>query len=185
MKAILSQIHRFTDTDLTVGKSFEIVLPANVVRTENNEQNNIQDTFIQPTQSKMVVGGSYKIKVKKYMTEKSSPSFDFMKSWNNDVPMPFVIMTGTVERETRGMYLMKLHARAEQMDVCMCCGRPLTNPISKLYGLGPECGSHAYINPFSSVEELNEHLDEVKQKIANVTWEGYVIKSAIKEWEEV
>lgn len=127
----------------------------------------------------------YKIHVKKYMTEKSSPQFDFMSNWNNDVPMPFVIMSGTIEKETRGMYYMKLHGRAEKTSVCICCGRKLTHPVSMLYGLGPECGSHAYINPFDSEEELMSCIDEVYQKISDVKWEGWIIKSAIKEMEEV
>ena len=45
----------------------------------------------------------YRIAVKKYMTERSVPGFDFMAKWNKDNPMPLRTMTGTVEKETRGM----------------------------------------------------------------------------------
>ena len=54
-----------------------------------------------------------------------------------------------------------------------------------LYGLGPECGQHAYINPFNSDEELEDYLAEVRSKISDITWSGWVIKSAIKNWEEI
>ena len=75
----------------------------------------------------MEVGKSYKITVKKYMTEPATSTFDFQDKWNNGKPMPFCIMQGEVIKETRGMYYMRL-------------------------------------------------------KTDDITWEGWVIKSAIKEW---
>ena len=43
------------------------------------------------------------IQVKSYMTKKATASFDFMKKWNNDVPMTMSIMVGEVIKETHGM----------------------------------------------------------------------------------
>lgn len=176
MKEIFKQIHRYKEQDFEEGKPFEFTLDG---KKEDNT-----DWICTPVK-KMEVGKSYKITVKKYMTEPATSTFDFQDKWNNGVPMPFVIMCGEVMKETRGMYYMNLHAEAEQTSTCLCCGRPLTNKISMLYGLGQECGHHAYINPFETEEELNEHLEEVKSKILEVKWEGWVIKSAIKEWEEL
>lgn len=51
----------------------------------------------------------YKITVKKYMTEPSTPSFDFMQKWNNNTPMPLSTMFGTEVKQTRGMVYMQLH----------------------------------------------------------------------------
>ena len=79
---------------------------------------------------KMEVGKSYKITVKKYMTEPATSTFDFQDKWNNGKPMPLCIMQGEVIKETRGMYYMEL-------------------------------------------------------KSDDITWTGFVIKSAIKEWEEI
>lgn len=123
------------------------------------------------------------ITVRKYMTKKSSPEFDFMSKWNNDIPMPMRTMVGTVEKETRGMVYMKLHGEmiAERMFTCMCCGRQLTNPVSQFFGVGPECGGHNYVNPFNTDEELHNAVDAYKKVLANVTWEGWIIKSAIVE----
>lgn len=125
----------------------------------------------------------YKITVKKYMTQKATPEFDFMAKWNNDIPMPLRTMVGTVEKETRGMVYMKLHGDiyAEKICTCMKCGRPLTNPVSQFFGIGPECGGHNYVNPFNSEEELKEAVSAYKKQLINTTWEGWVIKSAILE----
>ena len=130
--------------------------------------------------------GEIRITVKKYMTEKSSVGFDFMAKWNNDEPMPLRTMTGVVLQETRGMVKMRLHGDiwAQKICTCMCCGRPLTNPVSQYFGIGPECGGHNYINPFNSDEELKEAVAEYKKKLQNITWEGWVIKSAITKEEE-
>lgn len=124
-----------------------------------------------------------RITVKPYMTKKASPEFDFMAKWNNDVPMPMVTMTGYQVKETRGMVYMKLHGDiwAQKISTCMCCGRKLTNPVSQYFGIGPECGNHNYVNPFDSEEELREAVSGYKKKLQNTTWEGWVIKSAIKE----
>lgn len=81
-----------------------------------------------------VVDLEYKVTVKNYMTQKSTDGFDFMSKWNNNVPMPLSTMTGTIERETRGMIYMKLH------------------------GTG---------------------------SLSSALWEGWIIKSAIVDQEEV
>ena len=129
----------------------------------------------------------YRITVKQYMTKKATPDFDFMKKWNNDVPMPFMTMIGTVEKETRGMVYMKLHADiyAPVIQTCMMCGRPITNKISQYFGVGPICGGHNYVNPFNSDEELKEAVGAYRKKLQNITWEGWVIRSAILEKEVI
>ena len=131
--------------------------------------------------------GELRITVKKYMTEKASPNFDFMLKWNNNIPMPLRTMTGKVLQETKGMVKMQLHGDiwAKKICTCMCCGRQLTNPVSQYFGIGPECGGHNYTNPFNSNEELQEAVSEYKKKLQATTWEGWVIKSAITDSVEV
>lgn len=129
-----------------------------------------------------------KITVKQYMTRKATPEFDFMKQWNNDKPMPLRTMIGTVEKETRGMVYMKLHAdiTEEKTQRCLCCGRAITNPVSQYFGMGPECGGHNYINPFYSEEELKNAVQDYRENVLkNITWEGWIIKSAILEEEDL
>ena len=120
------------------------------------------------------------ITVKKYMTEKSSPGFDFMAKWNNDVPMPLRTMKGAVIQETRGMVKMKLHGVGKAEICCMRCGRQLTNPISRHYGIGPEC-----MQKIGFVGIDIGDVDTIKDKLQELTWTGWIIKSAITKEEEV
>ena len=122
MKEIFKQIKRFSEMGFQEGKPFEFTLDGK--RKEDNTD------LLCPTVKKMEVGKSYKITVKKYMTEPSTPNFDFQDKWNDGKPMPLCIMRGEVIKETRGMYYMEL-------------------------------------------------------KADDITWAGWVIKSAIKEWEEI
>ena len=128
----------------------------------------------------------YHFVVKQYMTKKATASFDFMKKWNKDVPMPMVSMVGTIEKETKGMYYVKLRAAiiGEKMVTCMKCGRPLQNPVSQFFGIGPECGGHNYVNPFSTDAELREAVNAYKKELQKVTWEGWLIKSAVLKMED-
>lgn len=121
----------------------------------------------------------YKITVKPYMTKPATPEFDFMAKWNNNKPMPMRVMVGTVEKETRGMVYMHLHGFAQETITCMCCGKELTNPISRHYGIGPICMSKVGI--MCDVDDV----EAIKEKLVEVTWEGWVIKSAIMSKEEV
>lgn len=154
----------------------------------SNTQHRVRDNLTQNvvlTPDNMRVNRRYLIKVRQYMTKPASPEFDFQARWNNNVPMPFRIMEGRVLKETRGMLMMECHAVPLKTDVCVRCGRPLTHPVSRLYGIGPECGSHARINPFETKEELYAALDSVKESLANIRWRGWIIKSAIEECKEV
>ena len=121
----------------------------------------------------------YKITVKQYMTKEASPEFDFMAKWNNNVPMPLRTMTGTVVKQTRGMVYMKLHGVGEPVVTCMRCGKTLTNPISRHYGIGPECMCKLGI-----VADIDD-VDNIKKQLVDVTWEGWIIKSAITKQEEI
>ena len=132
MKQIFEKIHRYKEQDFEEGKPFEFTLDGKRKEIDTGD-------YICPTVQKMEVGKSYKITVKKYMTEPSTVNFDFQDKWNNGKPMPLCIMQGKVTKETRGMYYMSLEGKAERTSRCLVCGKTLTNPISKLYGIGPEC----------------------------------------------
>ena len=125
MKEIFKQIHRYNEQNFEEGKQFEF----NLDRATKELNTELED-YTWTKAQKMEVGKSYKITVKKYMTEPATVNFDFQDKWNNGNPMPLCIMQGEVIKETRGMYYMKL-------------------------------------------------------KSDDITWTGFVIKSAIKEWEEL
>ena len=130
----------------------------------------------------------YRITVKKCMTQPATPQFDFMAKWNDNKPMPLRTMVGRKVKETRGMVYMELHGDTvgRIMQTCLRCGRPITNPVSQYFGMGPECGGHNYTNPFDTEEEL-KHAVEVYRRdvLQKIKWEGWIIKSCILEYEEV
>ena len=162
MEAIFKKIKRFENQDFQEGEYFEFTLNPKEVKPRK----------------------LYKIKVKNYMTEPSTPTFDFQDKWNNGNPMPLCIMKGEIIKETRGMYYMNLHGEAEKTSNCIVCGRTLKNPISKLYGVGPECSEKIGLIRIESEEEAKEKLNHIVKQIEDITWEGWVIKSAILSMEE-
>ena len=99
MKQIFEQIHRYKEQDFEDGKPFEFALDG---KKEDNTD------WICPPVKKMEVGKSYKITVKKYMTEPATSTFDFQDKWNDGKPMPLCTMQGKVTKETRGMFHMEL-----------------------------------------------------------------------------
>lgn len=113
------------------------------------------------------------ITVKAYMTRHASPEFDFMAKWNNDIPMPMRIMQGVRVKETAGMVYMKLHGLAKPTITCFCCGKELTNPISRHYGVGPIC-----LSKLGIMRDIDDE-ENIKEELVNIEWEGWVIKSSI------
>lgn len=164
----------------TLSANSSIKLLSNNEKAQN-EQKNATDECA----SDVVV--EYKITVASYMTRKATPDFQFMSQWNDDNPMPLRIMYGEKVKETKGMVYMKLHGDIldEVNQVCMKCGRPINNPVSKFFGMGPECGNHNYVNPFESDEELKKEVDKYKTQMRDIKWEGWIVKSAILEEELV
>lgn len=94
---VFNKIRRFSDTvSFEEGKPFKIVLAGKEDKNSSYKK------------EKMEVGKSYRITVKKYMTEPATSTFDFQNRWNNGIPMPLTVMQGSIEKETRGMYYMSL-----------------------------------------------------------------------------
>lgn len=126
--------------------------------------------------------GEYRVQVKRWMTNYNTfmdgDSF-LMKA--NPSPMPMCIMYGKKLNETSKMVQMELYAdiKEEKSNICMKCGKKLTNDISKYFGIGPECGNHHYTNPFNTKEELHKAIEEIKIKLKKIKWTGWIMKSAI------
>ena len=148
--------------------------------TKEKEEPKKENSVIEAT-------GTYRITVKPYMTKKATPEFDFMAKWNNDNPMPLMTMVGEKVKETKGMVYMELHGdiTAEITDRCLACGKPITNPVSRYFGMGPVCGGHNYVSPFADDESLKAAVGEYRKKLQSITWSGWVIKSAITEEVEL
>lgn len=155
----------------------------NVEANTANKQTDSSSTSIIPGDEQ---SQEFIITVKSYMTKPACPEFDFMEKWNNNVPMPLRTMVGTKVKETKGMVYMKLHGDiiSKVTDTCMCCGKAITNPVSRYFGMGPKCGRHNYVNPFDTEEELKAAVNSYRQELHKITWEGWIIKSAITAQEE-
>ena len=119
----------------------------------------------------------YIFHVKAYMTKPASPEFDFMAKWNDNNPMPLRTMVGTIDKETRGMVHVNLHAKGMPIITCMRCGKQLTNPISRYYGIGPEC-----IQKIGLHFDIDE-VDAIKEALTDIEWSGWIIRSAILSQE--
>lgn len=119
--------------------------------------------------------GEYEITVKPYMTKPATPEFDFMAKWNDNNPMPMRIMQGVIEKETPGMVYMKLHGLAKPTITCYCCGKELTNPVSRHYGIGPVC-----LSKLGIIREIDD-VENIKEELVNIKWSGWIVKSAITE----
>lgn len=121
----------------------------------------------------------YRVTVKQYMTKPAEPGFDFMAKWNNNIPMPLRTMEGTVLKETRGMVQMHLKGFGEKTCYCLRCRRKLDNPVSKFYGIGPDC-----MSKLGLVRDIDD-VEGIKKDLQEIEWTGWIIRSAINEWEEV
>ena len=128
----------------------------------------------------------YRIEVKPWLLKASTPEYDFMAKWNNDIPMPLLVMYGTKIGETPKMTKFKLHGDIQQRitTTCMCCGRPITNKISQYFGIGPVCGGHNYTSPFATEEELDNAVAAYRAKLVNTTWIGWIPNNSIISIDE-
>ena len=124
----------------------------------------------------------YKIEVSMSMLKSS----DFLIKWNGENPMPMKIMYGVKLKETKGMVMMRLHGDIKERFIkrCMHCGRPITNPVSQYFGIGPVCGGHNYTSPFASEKELNEAIEKYRTKLVNTVWTGWIVKKWIESIDD-
>lgn len=167
----------------TIQVNNQNINPCDIVNIINECKDNLT---IQLTPSTIVNNSTplkqYVFTVVDWMLRRSTDSFLFMKTWNNDKPMPLKTMQGVIQRETRGMYYLQLQPLKTNFTSCMICGRVLTNGNSKLVGIGPECvrklGLHININDSSSVSIIKNKLDTIH-------WSGWIPKTAILEMKEV
>ena len=173
-----NKINKGFDATSIKGPIHLILHPNNFVKEFHREEQ-VQDNKVKD------VSGTYKITVRQYMTREATPEFDFMEKWNNNIPMPLITMVGEKVKETNGMVYMNLHGDITSVvtQTCLKCGKPITNNVSKYFGMGPKCGGHNYVNPFASDEELKNAVKEYRKRLQNITWSGWVIKSAIVEEE--
>lgn len=95
-------------------------------------------------------------------------------------PVPMRTMFGYLTQETDKAVYVHLKGKPMPSSVCLHCGRSLDHPVSVLYGIGPICGGHFHINPLNSKEELDKAMEDIRKNLSDVTWSGWLPKSAIE-----
>jgi len=164
---------------MSVLKTIKDNIDIKLLSSNKNANMSVTDTSKDVSSDSLSHDTEYEITVKPYMTKKATYDFDFMLKWNDDVPMPMRVMQGTVEKETKGMVYMKLHGLAKPTVTCYCCGKELTNPISRHYGIGPIC-----LSKLGIVREIDD-VKNIREELINIEWKGWIIKSAITNKKEV
>ena len=99
------------------------------------------------------------------------------------IPRTFVAI---VLRETAKALWLYGHGTVGDLISCCCCGRTLTHPVSRLVGIGPECGKHYWdesvLGPYGFTEE---HAEILKKMVHNIKIGPlWIPKSAITTQEE-
>lgn len=89
-------------------------------------------------------------------------------------------MIGVVEAESEKAILFNGRAFAEERMNCMRCSRELTHPSSRLVGFGPICCEKLGLAWPEKEELTQEEIAEVKAKIAEITFKGWLPKSQIE-----
>lgn len=94
------------------------------------------------------------------------------------------MIVATVLKETDKAIYVYGHGTVEGAVRCIRCGRALTHPVSRLVGIGPECGQHFWdesvLGPYGFTEE---HAARLKQMVAEVKVDQWIPKSCVvHEW---
>lgn len=103
---------------------------------------------------------------------------EFHDKLNGGTPIPMLVMVGKILKETDKSYLVEVRGKPEPTTYCLHCGRKLTNKVSMYYGLGPVCGKHYYITNVTE-ENLQARFEEIRKKMRNIYWKGWVPKKSV------
>ena len=69
-------------------------------------------------------------------------------------------------------------------DICMCCGRTLTDEFSMLSKLGKTCAKHMRINYIKNVNEVERFRNEYMERVEEIGEMEFVVpKKQIKRWD--
>lgn len=85
--------------------TFQYTRPTGISSGNNIENHSSASAEANETDTKNGLNSNikYRFVVKEYMTRPASATFEFMRKWNNNVPMPSTVMSGFKIRETKGM----------------------------------------------------------------------------------
>jgi len=103
-----------------------------------------------------------------------------VKPWiAKDRGIPRTFRAVTVRETPRAVYVYG-HGTVGDLISCCKCGRPLTHPVSRLVGIGPECGRHGWdesiLGPYGFTEA---HAERLRQMVVETVVDTWLPKSCI------
>lgn len=106
-------------------------------------------------------------------TQRYTISRGFAKS--KGIPRTFI---ADIERQTQKAIKVKGRGTIDAHVGCMMCGRELTHPVSRVLGIGPECGKHFY-----DVELTEANIEQLKQMIVDTAVDTWIPKKCVIKTE--
>ena len=98
----------------------------------------------------------------------------------------FPILVDVTEVMTMSNKAFKLKAKLtkENGGICRCCGKTLTDEMSRMTGLGPVCSKYVGVQHPSTKADLPQYREEINQKIDEIgEFEFWIPKRGIIEWK--
>jgi hypothetical protein len=69
-------------------------------------------------------------------------------------------------------------------NICMCCGRELTDEFSMITGMGKTCSKHMRIPYITDLSQVDRYREEYLKRVEEIgEMEFWVPISQIKDWE--
>jgi|TARA_R110000868_G_C10613940_1_gene741643 hypothetical protein len=96
---------------------------------------------------------------------------------------PMLIDVTSVTGMTDKALRIKGNLTKENGGICRCCGKTLTDEISKVTGIGPVCSKYVGVPHPVSTTMLKDYNSEMSKKIDEIgEFEFWVPKKAIVKW---
>ena len=107
---------------------------------------------------------------------------DIKKEYNLDFHPILVDVTTVVTMSNKALKL-KAKLTKENGGICRCCGKTLTDEMSRMTGLGPVCSKYVGVTHPTSKADLPMYRQQISDKIDEVgEFEFWIPKRGIVEW---
>jgi hypothetical protein len=81
-------------------------------------------------------------------------------------------------------FKLKAKLTKENGGICRCCGKTLTDEMSRMTGIGPVCSKYVGVEHPSNKADLPQYREEINKKIDEVgEFEFWIPKRGIVEWK--
>ena len=109
-------------------------------------------------------------------------ALEIKKSYDLDFHPILVDVTKLVKSSNRAL-LIRAKLTKENGGICRCCGKTLTDEMSRMTGLGPVCSKYVGVEHPSTKADLPLYRQQISDKIDEVgEFEFWIPKRGIVEW---